>query len=205
MMAWGRSGDRPSSGSMMAISLVTHTVAGLGTISWQCDRPQYDIAYVELITALSIVGYSWNSQELMAIPTRLCLQHPRWICRIFFSRGWIQMNYFVNMLGNTMYHFRSLVYNVHISRLWWPTTTMLQLWAESVNWFISRPKFYIAKHALRGNRKFKVVRLCSKLVGDSLWSSGLCMLNFRQICKKNLWCGGEATINLNAHNSTLVM
>ena len=51
MMAWCRSGDRPSSGSVMAISLVTHTVAGLGTISWQCDRPWYDVTYVELITA----------------------------------------------------------------------------------------------------------------------------------------------------------
>ena len=55
------------------------------TISWQCDRPRFDVAYVELITALNIVGYLWNSQELMAISTRLCLQHIRWICRIFFQ------------------------------------------------------------------------------------------------------------------------
>ena len=85
MMAWRRSGDRPSSGSIMTISLVTHTVVGLGTISWQCDRPRYDVAYVELITALNIVGYLWNPQELMAISTRLYLQHTRWICRNFFQ------------------------------------------------------------------------------------------------------------------------
>ena len=167
MMAWRRSGDRPSSGSIMAISLVTHTVAGLGTISWQCDRPRYDVAYVELITALNIVGYLWNSQELMAILTRLCLQHTRWMC-LNFSRRWIQMNDFVDLLGNATYHFRSLVYNARISRWWWPATTILQLWAESADWIISRLQFYI----------------CSKLVGDSLWSSGLCMPNFRQICQK---------------------
>ena len=80
-----RSGDRPSSGSIMTISLVTHTVAGLGTTSWQCDRPRYDVAYVELITAFNIVGCLWNPQELMAISTRLCLQHTRWICRNFFQ------------------------------------------------------------------------------------------------------------------------
>ena len=102
----------------------------------------------------------------------------------YFSGRWIQMNYFVNLLDNTTYHFRSLVYNARISRWWWPTTMILQLWAGSADWIISRLQFYIAKHALRGNRKFKVVRLCSKLVGDNLWSSGLCMPNFRQIGKK---------------------
>ena len=111
------------------------------TISWQCDRPRYDVAYVELITALNIVGYLLNSQELMAISTRLCLWHTRWICRIFFQA----------MDSN-----------------------------ELLCQFV---------HALRGNQKFEVVRLCSELVGDSLWSSGLCMPNFRQIGQKNLWCG----------------
>ena len=89
----------------------------------------------------------------------------------FFSRRWIQMHYFVNLLGNTTYLFRSLVYDARISRWWWPTITILQLWVESADWIISCLKFYIAKHALRGNWKFKVVRLCSKLMGDSLWSS----------------------------------
>ena len=123
----------------------------------------------------------------------------------FFAMRWVQMNDFVNLLGNATYHFRSLVYNACISRWWWPTTAILQLWAESADWIISRLHFYITERALRGNRNFNVVRLCSKLVGDSLWSSGLCMPNFTQICLKNLWCGGEATINLNAHNSKLVM
>ena len=62
----------------------------------------------------------------------------------FFSRRWIQMNYFVNLLdNNTTYHFPSLVYNACISRWWWPTTTILQLWAESADWIISRLQFYI--------------------------------------------------------------
>ena len=55
------------------------------TIWWQCDRLRYDVAYIELIIALNIVGYVCNSQELMAISTRLCLQHTRWICRNFFQ------------------------------------------------------------------------------------------------------------------------
>ena len=67
-------------------------------------------------------------------------------------RRWIQMNYFVKLLGITTYHFRSLVYNACISRWWWPTTSILQLWAKSADWIIPRLQFYIAKHALRGNR-----------------------------------------------------
>ena len=78
-----------------------------------------------------------------------------------FSRRWIQMNNLVNLFGNTTYHFRSLVYNARISRWWSPTTTILQLWAESADWIISRLQFHITKHTLKGNRKFKVVRLCS--------------------------------------------
>ena len=163
MMAWCRSGDRPSSGSMMAISLVTHTVAGLfhdnfmtmrqatiwRHICWANYRTHYCWIFMKFI------GTDGNINTALSVTYQMDMPE-------FFSRRWIQMNYFVNL-------------------------------------------FYIAKHALRGNRKFKVVRLCSKLVGDSLWSSGLCMPNFRQIGKKNLWCGGEATINLNAHNNTLVM
>ena len=127
-----RSGDKPSSGSIMAISPVTHTVAG------QCDQSRYDVAYVELITALNIVGYLCNSQELMVMSTRPCLQNIRRICRKLFPGDGFKWITVVNSLGNTTYHFQSLVYNARISRWWWPTTSILQLWAESADWIISR-------------------------------------------------------------------
>ena len=118
------------------------------------------VAYVELITALSTVWYLWNSPKLMAISTRVYLKHTRWICRNVFPGDGFKWIGVVNLLGNTTYHFQSLVYNARISWWGWPTTNILQFWAELADGIISRLQFYIAKHALRGNRKFKVVRLC---------------------------------------------
>ena len=73
-----------------------------------------------------------------------------------FSRRWIQMNYFVNLLGNRTYHFRSLVYNAHISRWWWPTTTILQLWAESADWFFHVSSFLSPSMLLEGTENSKL-------------------------------------------------
>ena len=149
------------------------------TISWQYDRPRYDVAYVELIAALNIIGYLWNSQELMAILTRLCLQHTRWMCLNFFPGDgfkWITLS--------ICWAMRRITFGVKfIMRVFHGDDDEPLLYC---NFERNRPTelFHIAKHALRGNRKFNVVRLCSKLVGDSLWSSGLCMPNFRQIVKK---------------------
>ena len=91
----GRSADMPLHEPAMAYFSEVVSSRSMMTISWQCDRPRYDVAYVELISALSIVGYLWNSQELMAISTRFCLQHARWICRNFFPGGgfkWITLS-----------------------------------------------------------------------------------------------------------------
>ena len=97
-------------------------------ICWANYRTQYCWIFMKFI------GTDGNINTALSVTYQMDMPE-------FFSRRWIQMNYFVNL-------------------------------------------FYITKHALRGNRKFKVVRLCSKLVGDSLWSSGLCMPNVRQIGKK---------------------
>ena len=53
------------------------------------------------------------------------------------------------------------------------------------DWNISHIEYYIHEVAHRGDRKFEVVRLYSKLVGDVLWSSMLCMPDFSD--KKYLW------------------
>ena len=134
--ATDRKGHKPKRPHQLQDNFMTMRPATIWRrICWAIYRTQYCRIFMKFTGTDGNINTALSATYQMDMPE-------------FFFRRRIQMNYFFNLLGNTTSHFRSLVYNTCISRWWWPTTTILQLWAETADWIISRFKFYIAKHAL---------------------------------------------------------